>query len=341
MKRILLALLILFAAPLAADARSKAIYGDDNRKEYFEVSKERQAQADSVVSLWDNSKVSAMTGGFLLSGRPFMNKVFNREGGKICDSEPFRDQRIGAECSGTLVGEDLVMTAGHCIKEQHDCDEMKVVFDYNIKTQGGKAPSVVPDSSVYSCKAIVSSRLELSRKAEGEAGPSLSQDYAIIRLDRKVTGRKPLPINRKGGLADGAPLYTIGHPVGLPAKIADNAAVINIRQGYNFFEANLDTYGGNSGSGVFNAETGLLEGILVRGRDDFHKTPDGCYSSEVFAQKPEDGGESVTKISTVAGFIPELGAETVQQVPVAVQSGELKAATRAGIAWEQLTGREK
>ncbi|MEK7233144.1 MAG: S46 family peptidase [Elusimicrobiota bacterium] len=31
-----------------------------------------------------------------------------------------------------------------------------------------------------------------------------------------------------------------------------------------FFVANLDTYGGNSGSAVFNVETNLVEGILLR-----------------------------------------------------------------------------
>ncbi|WP_420540401.1 S46 family peptidase (plasmid) [Paenibacillus polymyxa] len=34
-----------------------------------------------------------------------------------------------------------------------------------------------------------------------------------------------------------------------------------------FFVANLDTYGGNSGSPVFNSDTHEVEGILVRGED--------------------------------------------------------------------------
>jgi hypothetical protein len=331
MKSIFFLILALLAAPLAVNAKNKAIYGDDNRKDYFEVSAERQAQADSVVSLWDTSKVSRNErGGYLLMGRPFGDKIFNRDGAKLCESEPFRDQPIGAECSGTLVGEDLVMTAGHCIPDQAACEDMKVVFDYNVKTRGGKAPSMVPDSAVYSCKSIVSSRLEPGDPAAG----SPSYDYAIIRLDRKAAGRKPLPIDRKGGLAEGSPIYSIGHPVGLPAKIADNAAVIDIRRGDTYFMANLDTYGGNSGSGVFSAETGLLVGILVRGRNDFHKTPEGCFASEVFEQNPKDGGENVTKIGVVAGFIPGPAAKArIQPVPVAVDSGNLKMEGPVSISW--------
>ena len=49
--KILLAALLLSAAPFSAGAANKVIYGEDNRKEYFEVPKERQVQADAVVSL--------------------------------------------------------------------------------------------------------------------------------------------------------------------------------------------------------------------------------------------------------------------------------------------------
>ena len=36
-----------------------------------------------------------------------------------------------------------------------------------------------------------------------------------------------------------------------------------------YFTANLDTYRGNSGSPVFNAITHKVEGVLVRGEQDF------------------------------------------------------------------------
>ena len=344
MNKMFLTALMLLALPFAANAGGKAIYGGDDRKEYFEVSKERQAQADAVVSLWDLSKVSReRSGAFFLSASPLANKIFDREGGTLCASEPFREQPRGAECSGTLVGEDLVMTAGHCINTQQACDEMMIVFDFNVKVRGGTAPSTVPASSVYSCKSIVASRNDSGTRGgtSRDAAPRGGKlDYAIIRLDRKVTGRKPLPINRKGGLADGSPLFTIGHPTGLPAKIAGGASVLNIREGEPSFEANLDTYAGNSGSGVFNAETGLLEGILVRGRDDFKKTPEGCYASEVFKLKPQDGGEAVTRISLVAGFIPELENKRdtpLRPVPVDVRG--IKMEIPSDMTLEGLTGR--
>ncbi len=93
----------------------------------------------------------------------------------------------------------------------------------------------------------------------------------------------------------------IGHPAGLPTKIAGGAQGRD-RTNEGFFTANLDTYGGNSGSAVFNSLTGLVEGILVRGEQDYMQKGD-CRVSNLC---PVDGcrGEDVTKISNVADKIP-------------------------------------
>ena len=63
------------------------------------------------------------------------------------------------------------------------------------------------------------------------------------------------------------------------------------------------TLGGNSGSAVFNSATGLVEGILVRGEQDYVLKGD-CRVSNVC---PVDGcrGEDVTKISNVADKIAD------------------------------------
>jgi V8-like Glu-specific endopeptidase len=341
---LLLAVYCLLGALPAANAGSKAIYFNDDRKDYFQADPARRAIADAVVSLWDISKLSrTKEGSFLLSTRPFGDKVFDRAAGRLCASEPFQDQPMGAQCSGTLVGPDLVLTAGHCVNTQAGCDEMKVVFDFNVKKRGGQAPTLVPASSVYSCKSIVTSRWESAKygkltSAEAEEkGENLDLDYALIRLDRSVPGRKPIAINRGGGLAAGDRLFTIGHPVGLPAKIADDAEVTSLDENAVYFEANLDTYGGNSGSGVFNERTGLLEGVLARGRKDFVKTKEGCYASNVVPQRPEDGGESVTKISMAAGFIPGApGQAAAAQEAAAVDSSGIKPDLPLGRTWDDL-----
>jgi hypothetical protein len=83
-----------------------------------------------------------------------------------------------------------------------------------------------------------------------------------------VAGRRPLAVRSAGRVAKGQPLFVIGHPNGLPTKFADGAQVRGNAH-KDFFVANLDTYGGNSGSPVFNAVSLEVEGILVRGENDF------------------------------------------------------------------------
>lgn len=65
--------------------------------------------------------------------------------------------------------------------------------------------------------------------------------------------------------------------------------------------ANLDTYGGNSGSAVFNDRTGEVEGILVRGEVDY-TYKGNCMVSNVCT---DSGcrGEDVTYISEVLQFL--------------------------------------
>jgi hypothetical protein len=132
---------------------------------------------------------------------------------------------------------------------------------------------------------------ELIARKQTETGA----DWALVRLDRPARGREPLPVRRKGKIAMGAPVFVVGHPCGLPAKLAGGAKVRNNRRP-SIFVANLDTYGGNSGSPVLDESRRIVEGILVSGEQDFVKKGD-CKVSLVC---PDDKcrGEDVTR-STV------------------------------------------
>jgi S1-C subfamily serine protease len=125
-------------------------------------------------------------------------------------------------------------------------------------------------------------------------------DYAVIKLDRKVAGRQPLLVNRFSKLAPGDKLFVIGHPVGLPLKVAVNAVVRDASPKF-FFMTDLDTFSGNSGSAVFNVGNNLIEGILVRGDIDFEDSSAGCKVASVM---PQNGGagKAVTKISVIQQF---------------------------------------
>ena len=83
----------------------------------------------------------------------------------------------------------------------------------------------------------------------------------------------------------------------MPSKIAGGSFIRSVEDGY--FVANLDTYGGNSGSIVINDATGEAEGILVRGEQDYQRnSEEGCYES-VRCEDLGCRGEDVTLISTL------------------------------------------
>ena len=303
MKTTLKSLLILTAVyallPISAFAEGKSIYGADDRLDYYAASAEMKNLANSVVSLWEASSMRPASGGYTLATENFGQKL------GLCPGEKFAEQPMGAFCSGSLVGEDMVMTAGHCITDEAKCLDTKMVFGFAVKTAGGSAPATIPSADVYSCKKIVKRFLGGEPSAGTTSG--LGPDYALVQLDRKVTGRKPLPVNRKQSLKNGTKLVVIGHPVGIPLKVAAGSSVRDAAPS-GYFVADLDTFGGNSGSPVFNASTKLIEGILVRGDEDFKPAPSGCTTMATYAQNG-GRGEDVTKISVLSAFIPKLAGE--------------------------------
>ncbi|MBI4655745.1 MAG: trypsin-like peptidase domain-containing protein [Elusimicrobia bacterium] len=313
---------ISFILPFYATADGKVIYGQDDRIEYFQASAAVKTLADGVVSLWSSTDIefNQQTKTYKLKTQNFGQAV------NLCQQERFREQPIGAFCSGSLVGPDLVMTAGHCATSESKCKDTKFVFGFAIKKDGGTASDTIPAGEVYSCKKIVtrvqgaeenSSNVEAQNLGHNYPpvkgtvqtlnkirAQDLGPDYALIQLDRPVAERKPLQINRNQNLKKGESMFVIGHPVGLPLKVAGGATVRDPSpKGY--FVADLDTYGGNSGSPVFNTKTKLVEGILVRGETDFVTTPQGCRISNVVGQNA-GRGEDVTKVSELASFIPQL-----------------------------------
>lgn len=262
---------------------AKLIYGDDNRLENYQASQALQSLAASTVALVKSSSlVKNAQGQLVLSGSQF--GVAQR----LCASEPFREQTAGAFCSGSLVGPDILITAGHCITNISDCSNTRFVFGFALKSAGNENKTFASED-VYGCQEII-------RRDQQAAGA----DYAIIRLDRKVVGRSPLPFRKQGTVKVGDSLVVIGHPSGLPQKIAGGGQVRSIQSG--FFVTNLDTYGGNSGSAVLDSTTGQVEGILVRGDTDF-VAQGSCYVSN---RCTDTGcrGEDVTRMDVLAQFIP-------------------------------------
>jgi hypothetical protein len=271
-----LAAVLRLAAPALAQVEGQVIYGDDDRIDVYQTKDARLKKlADSTVALVRASSVRSAGGAMALDTEPYGESM------GLCKDEPFYEQPTAAFCSGSLVAPDVIMTAGHCVTSEAACPGVKFVFGFAVKKKG-EFPKTDAASDVYSCGKLL-----------GREQVNDGSDWALIKLDRPVVGHEPLKLNLSRQIVNGTPLIVIGHPSGLPTKIAGGAAVRDAsKDGY--FVANLDTYGGNSGSAVFNGQNGNVEGILVRGENDF--TYRG--SCRVSNKCPADGcrGEDVTKL---------------------------------------------
>ena len=267
-----------------------AIYNQDNRLDWYQVSSNPQLQqaARSTLIMIDRSTLSSsgLTVGqnqsFQLPSQTFGTRF------QLCPSEAFRTQPSVGSCSAFLIGPDTIATAGHCIKSQTDCETKAFVLDFMYDSASSNPLSSKMDK-VFSCKTLL-----------GRSQVVTGADYAILKLDRPVVGRQPLVLNNQNNLSVGTAIAMIGYPSGIPLKIAAGASVRNSSD-INFFVTDLDAFGGNSGSAVVNLSTGLVEGILVRGVTDF-VDQNGCKVAKVCTGN-SCTGEEVTKSAIVAAAI--------------------------------------
>ena len=296
----MLILLVVAGASLNATATEKVAYGEDNRIDVVDsrnnfrknLAKSTATQIPNKnLTLSEDAQTYALANTTLAD---FMPKL--SWGTPLCDGEKFGKQLAIGNCSGFLVGDKYLVTAGHCMTSQFDCDNSKWAFDYK---KGEIEDLEMEASKIYTCKTIIKQKLDNGTQ----------MDYALIELDRVVTDREPLTYRKEGQIKVGEGVVVIGSPSGLPLKIAGDSTVHKNDES-SHFTADLDTFGGNSGSAVFNATTGEVEGILVRGAKDYStvtRTKDDGTSyrcmTVIFCEDGMSGyscgGEDVTKIMNV------------------------------------------
>ena len=255
------------------------IYGEDDRKDIYEVeksttlsSREKEAilnDADSVVLLLSEDEIICQGELCVLKTVTFTDSVkADRDYLKpLCNVEPFVepffDQPTCGFCSGFLVAPDIVATAGHCLYEKDqqgierlgDIREIRFAFDFRMKDSTPPENFVVSKSKIYKAVKLIAHQYN---QYDGEA-----PDWALIKLDRPVSNYRIASVRYEGKIPDSQQIHVIGHPKHLPLKYADNAKVQRNEESKQFFVYNLDTFSGNSGSPVFNSQTHVVEAIHV------------------------------------------------------------------------------
>ena len=272
----------------ALKGNQKVIYGTDDRVDVFQLpAGPNLDDVGSVVALFDAADVTDNGNGTSTLQTQNFGAAHN-----LCAGERFRDQPTGAFCSGFLVAPDIIATAGHCVNAGNVTNR-RFVFGFRMRN-ATTAETVINNGEIYRGVAII------GRQEVGN-GP----DWALVRIDRPVTNHRIVRIRRTGRIGDTQAVHVIGHPSGLPTKFA-GGAVVRDNQPNAFFVASLDTYGGNSGSPVFNSGTHEVEGILVRGEADFVQQGN-CQVSLVC---PTTGcrGEDCTRTTEFANLVPLFAA---------------------------------
>lgn len=172
-----------------------------------------------------------------------------------CPDEPFSNQKKLANCTAFAIASDIILTAGHCINDRNYKNFM-ILYDFNILGHDQNVKTSVNKNSVYKIVDFL------------DQGVLKGIDFAVLKIDRPVPKNMILSIRSTGKVPDNSKLYVAGYPDGLPLKIATNGEIRD-NQNSMFFVTNLDTYKGNSGSPVFDSLSHKVEGILVRGEQDF------------------------------------------------------------------------
>lgn len=270
----------------------KTIYGRDDRVPIDDpsVSPKVRQFSESVGMLVGGFDYSANgDGSITLSPRTLKDRM------AVCPEVPFANEPAPGFCTGFLASPDLMVTAAHCLRTDVDCRNTSIVFGFYGHKEGWSSLDI-PADRAFRCKSLI------ARKYDAATGT----DYAVFRLDRPVgPDRPPLPLQRQSMIRQGAPLVMLGFPNGTPLKVATGGVLGE--QTNTWFRTDLEAFIGHSGAPVVNADSMLVEGIIVRGEDDYVERGECWTLNHCDKEGPGCKGEEVLKASAFQTLVPPLG----------------------------------
>lgn len=218
----------------------------------------------------------------------------------ICPDTPYAQQQsafsIGTGffiAKGTTENRWWMATAAHVVVDK-TTDISNLRFVHGIQLDGNNDFNT----------AIWVHNAQIFKPVDNHLSPKhyclsyMSDDWAVIEVEKVYNDTEPLynsnPIHivkTRTGISIGEEVYSLGHGLGLPAKISYEGAIIRKDTFKPYFECSLTLLGGNSGSPVFSAETHECLGIYIRGiKKLIQKEGQTCLSVKN-EKKPMEGQE--------------------------------------------------
>ncbi|MBB4635545.1 trypsin-like peptidase domain-containing protein [Longimicrobium terrae] len=189
-------------------------------------------------------------------------------------------------CTVTLVGEEMVLTAGHCLHPD-EAASASVTFDFEVEC-GGEVPELY-DPKFHKVKKVLH-HLEKTENA-------ISYDYALLQI-AIPPGGLGLPIipMKKGLPAAGEQVFCVHHPTGAVKKLsrphAGGFATI-ADSDVGIIRVNLDISGGSSGSALFDTGGNALGVLMGGGPCSLAYFPTATRLERVASKPPPVAGRDV------------------------------------------------
>lgn len=270
-------------------SQTHTIYEGDSRLDLYQYAEESVLRhyASGVGLIIPKDKlviVDSMT--YRIEAETLREK-FAGLGENLVDEEPFLNQpSVVAMGSGFLIGESTVLTAAHVMSTHEQCLNSVIVFDFE-KATPWYSSVMVKTENIYACKKILASQLQYEKNDVLHRNVPV-YDQTTFEIERQAKSDRHI-FEFASERPEGKNLVLIGHPLGLPKKIAtDGVLRWDSAAGKRFFVASLDAFAGNSGSPVLDIANGNVFGILVSGESDV-TIVDGAdfedYDKQVWASK--------------------------------------------------------
>ncbi len=260
----------------------KTVYGNDDTTKLSQI----QSIHFPVFGLITKTDTTSMSNDSIIIKSKTIKDRYH-----MCGDDSVETMPSLFSCSGFLIADNLLVTASHCVTGMNM--QCKDLFWYNYFYD--QTLTTIKKTELIRCQKILYSDPE--------------NDLVIMKVQnnnhQNVVEIGQCAIEQYNVKTK---IHAIGYPAGGPATKSNGSIIEVTDQPINFFRTDIDSFTGNSGSPVFDSETGRLVGMLVGGESDLiYDTKRGCYVQKKCIDVNSCSGELVLKQTYIFAALNELG----------------------------------